>query len=82
MDLFLAFPLVVFALSIVGVLPDHAFGLSGNTLRITIMIFVIGFFNWPYIARIVRGQALSLREREFVDAARSLGARTALHHRS
>jgi peptide/nickel transport system permease protein len=75
MDLFLAFPLLVFALSIVGVLPDRAFGLSGNTLRITMMIFVIGFFNWPYIARIVRGQALSLREREFVDAARSLGAR-------
>ena len=36
---------------------------------------MIGFFAWPYIGRIVRGQALSLREREFVDAARSLGAR-------
>jgi peptide/nickel transport system permease protein len=75
MDLFLAFPLVVFALAMVGVLPSHAFGLSGNGLRIGIMIFVIGFFSWPYIARIVRGQVLSLREREFVDAARSLGAR-------
>ncbi len=75
MDLFLAFPLVVFALAIVGVLPSSAFGLSGNGLRIAIMIFVIGFFSWPYIARIVRGQVLSLREREFVDAARSLGAR-------
>ena len=39
------------------------------------LIFIIGFFNWAYIARIVRGQTLSLREREFVDAARSLGAR-------
>ena len=38
------------------------------------LIFVIGFFSWPYIGRIVRGQTLSLREREFVDAARSLGA--------
>lgn len=38
------------------------------------IVFIIGFFNWPYIARIVRGQTLSLREREFVDAARSLGA--------
>jgi ABC-type dipeptide/oligopeptide/nickel transport system permease subunit len=75
MDLFLAFPLVVFALAMVGVLPVSAFGLSGNGLRIAIMIFVIGFFSWPYIARIVRGQVLSLREREFVDAARSLGAR-------
>ncbi|GHJ46523.1 peptide ABC transporter permease [Catellatospora sp. TT07R-123] len=75
MDLFLAFPLLVFALAIVGVLPDHAFGLSGNGLKIAILVFIIGFFNWPYIARIVRGQTLSLREREFVDAARSLGAR-------
>jgi peptide/nickel transport system permease protein len=39
------------------------------------LIFIIGFFNWPYIGRIVRGQTLSLREREFVDAARSMGAR-------
>src|SRR4030095_10944117 len=38
-------------------------------------VFIIGFFNWPYIGRIIRGQTLSLREREFVDAARSLGAR-------
>ncbi len=75
MDLFLAFPLVVFALALVGVLPSSAFGFSGNGLRIAIMIFVIGFFSWPYIARIVRGQVLSLREREFVDAARSIGAR-------
>ena len=37
---------------------------------------IIGFSSWPYIGRIIRGQTLSLREREFVDAARSLGART------
>ncbi len=35
---------------------------------------MIGFFNWPYIGRIVRGQTISLREREYVEAARSLGA--------
>src|SRR5699024_512238 len=39
-----------------------------------VIVFIIGFFNWPYIARIVRGQTLTLREREFVEAARSLGA--------
>ena len=55
--------------------PDSAFGLSGDTLRIALLVFIIGFFNWPYIGRIIRGQTLSLREREFVDAARSLGAR-------
>ena len=76
MDVFLAFPLLVFALALVGVIPQQAFGLSGNTLRIVLLIFIIGFFNWPYMGRIIRGQTLSLREREFVDAARSLGARS------
>jgi peptide/nickel transport system permease protein len=75
MDVFLAFPLLVFAIALVGVIPSSAFGLSGNSLRIALLIFVIGFFAWPYMGRIIRGQTLSLREREFVDAARSLGAR-------
>jgi ABC-type dipeptide/oligopeptide/nickel transport system permease subunit len=79
MDVFLAFPLLVFAIALVGVLPINAsfFGvaLAGNTLRIGLLIFIIGFFSWPYMGRIIRGQVLSLREREFVDAARSLGAR-------
>jgi peptide/nickel transport system permease protein len=76
MDIFLAFPLLLFALALAGVIPDHAFGLSGDALRIGVIIFIIGFFSWPYIGRIIRGQTLSLREREFVDAARSLGARS------
>jgi len=75
MDVFLAFPLLLFAIALVGVIPDHAFGLSGDNLRIALLIFIIGFFSWPYIGRIIRGQTLSLRESEFVDAARSLGAR-------
>ena len=75
MDIFLAFPLLVFALALAGVIPDQAFGLKGDQLKIAVIIFIIGFFNWPYIGRIIRGQTLSLREREFVDAARSLGAR-------
>ena len=75
MDIFLAFPLLVFAIALVGVIPSSAFALSGNTLRVALLVFVIGFFAWPYMGRIIRGQTLSLREREFVDAARSLGAR-------
>ncbi len=75
MDIFLAFPLLVFAIALAGVIPDTAFGLEGNQLRIVLLVFIIGFFSWPYIGRIIRGQTLSLREREFVDAARSLGAR-------
>jgi peptide/nickel transport system permease protein len=75
MDIFLAFPLLVFALALVGVIPNSAFGLSGNTLRVAMLIFIIGFFAWPYMGRIIRGQTLSLREREFVAAARGMGAR-------
>jgi ABC-type dipeptide/oligopeptide/nickel transport system permease subunit len=74
MDIFLAFPLLLFAIALSGVIPNRAFGLSGDALKIAVLVFIIGFFSWPYIGRIVRGQTLSLREREFVDAARSLGA--------
>ncbi|MCW2901505.1 MAG: hypothetical protein JWO67_3770 [Streptosporangiaceae bacterium] len=76
MDVFLAFPLLLFSIALVGVVPDRAFGLQGNGLRVLLLVFVIGFFNWPYIGRIIRGQAMSLREREFIDAARSMGARS------
>jgi peptide/nickel transport system permease protein len=75
MDMFLAFPILVFAIALAGVFPDQAFGLAGAPLKLTLLIFVIGFFSWPYIGRIVRGQAISLREREYVEAARSLGAK-------
>jgi peptide/nickel transport system permease protein len=74
MDVMLAFPLLLFAISLSGVLGYSAFGLTGNTLRVVLLIFIIGFFSWPYIGRIVRGQTIALREREFIDAARSLGA--------
>ncbi len=40
----------------------------------SVIIFLIALVNWTYILRIVRGLVLSLREREFVDAARTLGA--------
>ena len=76
MDVFLAFPLLVFAIALAGVVPSSAFGMSGNTLRVALLVFIIGFFAWPYFGRIIRGQTISLRGREFVDAARSLGART------
>ncbi|MBL7499954.1 ABC transporter permease [Frankia sp. CNm7] len=74
MDLLLAFPLLLFAIAIVAVIPDSAFGLGGNTLRLFILVFIIGFFSWPYIGRIVRGQVLSLKEKDFVAAARGTGA--------
>ena len=70
MDIFLAFPLLLFAIALISVLPQ------GTSVRIGVLVFIIGFFSWPYIGRIVRGQTLSLREREFVEAARSIGARS------
>jgi peptide/nickel transport system permease protein len=76
MDIFLAFPILLFALALVGIIPQRAFGLQGDTLRLVLIVSIIGLSSWPYIGRIIRGQTLSLREREFVDAARSLGARS------
>lgn len=75
MDVFLAFPLLVFAIALIGVLPGSWLGLSGNTLRVFLLVMIIGLASGPYMGRIIRGQTLSLREREFVDAARSMGAR-------
>jgi peptide/nickel transport system permease protein len=76
MDVMLAFPVLLFAISLSGVVSgDTLFGLNGNPLRFALLVFVIGFFSWPYIGRIIRGQVIGLREREFVEAARSLGAR-------
>jgi len=51
-------------------------GLTGNTAQGVYLVFVFSLFGWPYVARIVRGQVLSLREREFVEASVSLGAPT------
>jgi peptide/nickel transport system permease protein len=75
MDTFLAFPLLLFAIAISASVQDGFFGFNGLSLRIGVLIFVIGFFSWPYIGRIVRAQTMSLRRREFIEAAHSLGAR-------
>jgi peptide/nickel transport system permease protein len=64
MDTTLSLPQLLFAISLVA--------LVGPSLTTTIIVIVL--FSWAPIARVVRGQVLSLREREFVEAARSLGA--------
>ena len=74
MDGLLAFPQLLFIIALVSVMPNQLLGLTGSSVRVFVMILVIGFFGWPYIGRVVRGQTLSLREREYVEAARSLGA--------
>lgn len=74
MDMLLSFPQLLFIIALVSVMPNDMLGLSGSGVRLLVMILVIGFFGWPYVGRVVRGQTLSLREREYVEAARSLGA--------
>jgi peptide/nickel transport system permease protein len=74
MDGLLAFPQLLFTIALVSVMPNDMLGLTGSSVRVFMMILVIGFFGWPYIGRVVRGQTLSMREREYVEAARSLGA--------
>ncbi|MFJ9825517.1 ABC transporter permease [Streptomyces sp. NPDC101160] len=74
MDVMLAFPQLLFTIALVSVLPNSLFGLEGSGVRILALVVVIGFFGWPYVGRIVRGQTLSLRNREYVEAAQSLGA--------
>ncbi|WP_424211661.1 ABC transporter permease [Streptomyces sp. BI20] len=74
MDLLLAFPQLLFTIALVSVVPNSIWGFEGSGVRMGVLILVIGFFGWPYIGRIVRGQTISLREREYVEAARSLGA--------
>lgn len=71
MDVLLSFPTLLFGIALVTVV---GFISSAEYVRYGVLIFILGFFGFPYIGRIVRGQVLSLREKEFVDAARSLGA--------
>jgi peptide/nickel transport system permease protein len=74
-DLLLAFPILLLALGIAAAC-SFGNGCLRGTVKpgLGVVIFVIAFLNWTHVARIVRGQVLQLREREFVEAARSLGA--------
>lgn len=77
MDLLLAFPQLLLTLTLTPILQDrlgNTFLGKGSTLPIASLVIILGFFGWPYLGRIVRGQVLSLREREFVEAARAMGA--------
>lgn len=64
MDVVLSFPFLLVAIALVSIV--------GPSLRLSIGI--IAFFSWAAVARIVRGQTLSISEKEYVEAARSLGA--------
>jgi peptide/nickel transport system permease protein len=74
-DLFLSLPQLPLLLLIIYLFRDSLKGLVGPEMGVFILIvIVIGGFRWMPVARLVRAQILSLREKEFVEAARALGA--------
>ncbi|MEJ6574176.1 MAG: ABC transporter permease [Actinomycetes bacterium] len=76
-DFLLAFPsfFMIIALSEPMIDRIERSGIArGNAARIFYLIVILSFFGWTYFSRIIRSQVLSLRERDYVIAARALGA--------
>jgi len=75
-DVLLAVPQILIAIGIVAACSTTKNGCVGGLLQpgLPVVIAVITLFSWSYIARIVRGYTLSLREKEFVESARAAGA--------
>jgi peptide/nickel transport system permease protein len=81
-DLILSVPLLFFAVGIGSVCGSTAegcvipFGLFNLELKpgLALVMIIVAVFSWPYIARIVRGNTLSIREKEFIEASRAMGA--------
>jgi oligopeptide transport system permease protein len=74
-DIAYAFPDLLFIILLRSALQNRDLGIvSGRTQDILLMIFAIGFVAWVTVARLIRGQMLSLKERDFVIAARAMGA--------
>jgi peptide/nickel transport system permease protein len=66
MDLLMSFPSLIFMIALISAAP--------GVDRQLLLVVVLGFFGWPYVGRLVRGQAMVLARGEFVAAARVLGA--------
>jgi peptide/nickel transport system permease protein len=83
-DLFLSLPQLPLLLLIIYLFRDALKAIAGPEFGVFVLIVaVIGGFRWMPVARLVRAQFFSLREKEFVEAARALGASTArqvIHH--
>lgn len=67
MDVFFGFPFLIFAIALSVVVPE-------TFPRPVLLTLVLGFFGWPGIARLVRGQTLSLSKRNYAVASRVMGA--------
>jgi len=74
-DMFLALPLIPLLLVLVMLFRDRIAGIIGPELgAFTLIVFAIGITSWMQAARVVRGEVLALKEREYVLASRSIGA--------
>ena len=75
-DVLLAIPYLLLASGLAAACTLGGTGCLGGLIKpgLGVVIFVIAFTSWTYMTRIIRGQVLSLREKEFVEAARSVGA--------
>lgn len=78
-DMILALPILLLAIGIAAACGTSKEGCLGGVIQPGkwLIVIIIALFSWPYIARIVRGNVLSLREKEFIEASRSLGASNA-----
>ena len=74
-DIVLSLPILLLAIGISAACSITAEGCLGGLIQpgISLVVAIIALFSWPYIGRIVRGQVLSLREKEFIEAARAQG---------
>jgi peptide/nickel transport system permease protein len=81
-DFVLSLPYLLFAIAMVPIVENlrgGSFNLTPDeqaSTRFFVLIFVLSFFGWAGLARIIRGEVLSLREREFVLAAKAIGVPT------
>ena len=75
-DVMLAVPYLLISIGIVAACSTTKEGCLSGLIQpgLTIVILVIVLFSWPYTARVIRGNTLSLKQKEFVEASRSVGA--------
>jgi ABC-type dipeptide/oligopeptide/nickel transport system permease subunit len=75
-DVLLAIPYLLLATGLAAACTLGGAGCLGGLIKpgLGVVIVVIAFTSWTYMARIIRGQTLSLREKEFIESARSIGA--------
>jgi peptide/nickel transport system permease protein len=78
-DVVLSLPVLLLAIGIAAACSITAEGCLNGLIQpgVSLVVVIIALFSWPYIARIVRGQVLTLREKEFVEAARAQGSSNA-----